>query len=200
MPTNYGTIGSCANTAPAQSHTNHTGFFFNEASSVSPDFVEDARFVLGDDAGFQDNLSTTRPASGFDSADDHNTIPGFFHANVMDFFSEYRVQDLPWPPQQPIGSTLSVTPASSQPPSQGPMTCSRGCRGTFGRPEEYRRHMRKHGPRNIFCTQSGCTMAFYRKDKLNDHLRQAHKIIQTERARRAAAIGSTTAASTAGGA
>ncbi|KAH4070827.1 hypothetical protein HBI04_204370 [Parastagonospora nodorum] len=157
--------------------------------------MEDTRYVLGHGAGFENNISVM--AYGPDSANDHDAnLEAFHETNIVDLSSEYRVQDLTWPPQQPIGLTSSVTPASSQPSGESPMTCPRGCMGTFGRSGDYRRHIRKHEARNIFCTQPGCTMAFYRKDKLSDHLRQAHRIIQTRRARRAAAIGSMSAAST----
>jgi uncharacterized C2H2 Zn-finger protein len=197
---------SYANTAPAQPHLNHAGGLFDEESAVWPlytgnteasqTFMEDTRYVLGHSAGFGNNISTMEYGSA--SANDHDANLGQFHeTNILNLSSEYRVQDPTWPPQQPISSTPSATPASSQPSGESPMTCPRGCRGTFGRTGEYRRHMRKHKARNIFCTQPSCTMAFYRKDKLSDHLRQAHKIIQTGRARRAAAIGSTNAASTA---
>ncbi|KAH5208995.1 hypothetical protein HBH77_081530 [Parastagonospora nodorum] len=197
--------GSYANTAPELPHTNHAAGFYDEESGIWPSytensdtsqaFMEDARYVLGHSAGFGNNISTME--YGPASANDHDANLGQFHeTNIVDISSEYRVQDPTWPPQQSISSTLSVTPASSQPSGENPMTCPRGCRGTFGRTGEYRRHMRKHEARNIFCTQPGCTMAFYRKDKLSDHLRQAHRIIQTGRTRRAAAIGPMSAAST----
>ncbi|KAH4052339.1 hypothetical protein HBI81_211110 [Parastagonospora nodorum] len=157
--------------------------------------MEDTRYVLGHSAGFENNILIMGYSP--ESANDHSANLGQFHeTNVVGVSSEYRVQDPTWLTQRTISSTPSATPASSQPSGESPMTCPRGCRGTFGRAGEYRRHMRKHDARNIFCTQPGCTMAFYRKDKLSDHLRQAHRIIQTRRARRAAAIGPMSAAST----
>jgi hypothetical protein len=82
---------------------------------------------------------------------------------------------------QPSGQALTFGQApqatvAPQPFGQALM-CPRGCEGTFGRRGEYRRHMKKHERHAFQCNQIGCYKSFYRKDKLNDHLRQAHGIV-----------------------
>jgi len=52
--------------------------------------------------------------------------------------------------------------------------CPYGCPSTFGRPGEYRRHMKKHNGPFFPCTRPHCGRMFYRQDKLNDHLNQGH--------------------------
>jgi len=52
--------------------------------------------------------------------------------------------------------------------------CPYGCPSTFGRPGEYRRHMKKHNGPFFPCTVLHCNKVFYRQDKLNDHLNKGH--------------------------
>ncbi|KAI4919228.1 hypothetical protein J4E85_009486 [Alternaria conjuncta] len=52
--------------------------------------------------------------------------------------------------------------------------CPYGCPNTFGRPGEYRRHMKKHNGPFFPCTRPHCGRMFYRQDKLNDHLNKGH--------------------------
>jgi len=52
--------------------------------------------------------------------------------------------------------------------------CPYGCTDTFGRPGEYRRHMKKHNGPFFPCTRAHCGKMFYRQDKLNDHLNKGH--------------------------
>jgi hypothetical protein len=83
---------------------------------------------------------------------------------------------------QPTGPTQPTIANPSQPSIQSPLTCPHGCRGSFNRPGEYRRHMGKHRGHTLMCPQSGCGKTFYRKDKVTDHLRQFHKITLPRRA------------------
>ena len=52
--------------------------------------------------------------------------------------------------------------------------CPYGCTNTFGRPGEYRRHMKKHDGPFFPCTRPHCGKMFYRQDKLRDHLDKGH--------------------------
>jgi hypothetical protein len=52
--------------------------------------------------------------------------------------------------------------------------CPHGCTDTFGRPGEYRRHMKKHNGPFFPCTHPYCGRMFYRQDKLRDHLNKGH--------------------------
>ena len=66
-----------------------------------------------------------------------------------------------------------VTP---QEPSEDRISCPKGCTATFGRPGEFRRHMRKHEKPRYKCCVLDCEKTFARADKLRDHLRQGHKL------------------------
>jgi hypothetical protein len=55
------------------------------------------------------------------------------------------------------------------------LTCPRGCPGSFRRPGDYRRHMRKHEQPRYKCPKFDCDKTFYRADKMRDHVRQGHK-------------------------
>jgi len=78
------------------------------------------------------------------------------------------------PPQVPV---VVVPPVNNQVQHfAGTATpqCPYGCTKTFGRPGEYRRHMKKHNGPFVPCTQPSCGMMFYRRDKLRDHLAKGH--------------------------
>ena len=78
-------------------------------------------------------------------------------------------------------SAIDIT-ASMEPPitnknvAEPAFTCPRGCRGSFRRPGDYRRHMRKHEKPRYKCAVIDCDRTFYRADKLRDHLKKAHKL------------------------
>jgi hypothetical protein len=67
--------------------------------------------------------------------------------------------------------------APAAPPAAAPSTgeerirCPKGCRATFLRGGDYRRHMQMHTTPRYKCPD----MTFYRADKLRDHARQGHK-------------------------
>ncbi|KAH7128753.1 hypothetical protein B0J11DRAFT_278414 [Dendryphion nanum] len=69
-----------------------------------------------------------------------------------------------------LQTPLAIPPlpnlASEQPRTPCPI-----CSATFARPKDLRRHMGKHGGRNIKCTFPGCDKTFYRLDKLYAHER-----------------------------
>lgn len=64
---------------------------------------------------------------------------------------------------------------SASPVDEEILTCPRGCSATFGRPGDYRRHMRNHQPHKFKCMFADCDKTFPRMDKLNDHFRQGHR-------------------------
>ena len=49
------------------------------------------------------------------------------------------------------------------------------CTHTFGRPEELRRHMKKHNGPWTPCIHPHCARSFYRQDKLRAHLAKGHR-------------------------
>ncbi|KAF2654871.1 hypothetical protein K491DRAFT_693412 [Lophiostoma macrostomum CBS 122681] len=49
------------------------------------------------------------------------------------------------------------------------LRCPKGCKSTFRRPAEFRRHMRKHETPQFQCLFNGCDKKFYRKDKAMAH-------------------------------
>jgi hypothetical protein len=56
------------------------------------------------------------------------------------------------------------------------------CESAFQRPADLKRHLQKHEEPLFACEVALCDRKFYRKDKLRDHVRQAHKgrVITTE--------------------
>ena len=80
----------------------------------------------------------------------------------------------------PMPSTTN-TAASMEPPTadehvaEPALTCPRGCTGSFRRPGDYRRHMRKHEKPRYKCPKFDCDKTFYRADKMRDHVKQGHK-------------------------
>lgn len=66
-----------------------------------------------------------------------------------------------------------VTPRDTLIPISKPHACP--CCGTpFRRKGDMERHKKKHGSRDLKCNQAGCGWAFYRKDKLDNHMK-VHK-------------------------
>jgi hypothetical protein len=187
-----------------------TYFPDQEGLGVSPEFEEDVQLVLGPSVAPVNATVQENDLSGcFDTYTDTGTLAGFSGTNIMIFGAEdpFIFEETPGgalmatmsvPP--PIVSTLSrripAIPNIPQPSGQGPLACPFGCRGTFGRSVEYRRHMSKHNGLNLPCTQPGCSSSFYRRDKLNYHLRQGHGIAVPRRARAAAVIGANTTSTT----
>ena len=87
----------------------------------------------------------------------------------------------PIPAFQPtLAFQHSPAPAGLNAPAPAPTTdaasirCPEGCPETFGRNEEMRRHMKKHGTPRFKCPIYDCPMTFYRKDKLKDHAKKGH--------------------------
>jgi hypothetical protein len=175
------------------------------STAFTEDFAEDAQLLLGQcaDSNFNGWFIPTGCsawaaawAAAYDNSQltfqDHQTTIG---GDYAPFAPGLGALDSNPTVIAPITPTVHGPP---QPSTQGLSGCPHGCGGTFGRPGEYRRHMRKHANPNFFCTQHGCTKSFYRRDKLNDHLRQKHGIIQPRRARVAAVIGAANVASATG--
>jgi hypothetical protein len=157
-----------------------------EDAPVSSDYLHDAQAIMSPNFNaYDDSPYYSTPASGlFDSGDASATT--IQTPSIVSFSGNVPpVQVLPQ--SQPSGSISTITTISTQPSGAPPLTCPLGCRGTFGRPSEYRRHMTKHQGRSFNCTQPGCVKSFHRGDKLRDHLRQAHKIAQPGRAQAPAA-------------
>ena len=82
------------------------------------------------------------------------------------------------PPFQPVAAANSDLPRMPQVQANtgDRLRCPLGCAATFGRPGDYRRHMRKHERPRYRCAVIDCDMQFARFDKLRDHLRQGHRL------------------------
>ena len=74
-----------------------------------------------------------------------------------------------------VTTNVAAEPDAARAASDEVLRCRQGCRGTFRRPGDFRRHMRKHGQPRYKCLMFDCDKTFYRADKLRDHLRQGHK-------------------------
>ena len=77
----------------------------------------------------------------------------------------------PDPATAPPADSLAAIPTAPD----DSIRCPKGCRATFGRGEELRRHMKKHQAPRYRCCFIDCDMTFYRADKLRDHLKKGHK-------------------------
>ncbi|KAF2800938.1 hypothetical protein K505DRAFT_331204 [Melanomma pulvis-pyrius CBS 109.77] len=75
----------------------------------------------------------------------------------------------PLPRQTPRASLSARKPINT--PDQGHLRCPKGCRQTFRRAGDYRRHMKKHEAPEFKCVDFDCDKAFYRLDKLRDHVK-----------------------------
>jgi hypothetical protein len=154
-----------------------------EDAPISSDYMYDAQFVLESNFNVEpDSQYYWNHASGL--VDSHDSLAATPQAPSAVTSSDI-VLPAPALPQfqfQPSGFISPATGGPTQPLNAIPLTCPYGCRGTFGRSNEYRRHMKKHQGRNFLCTQPSCGKSFYRNDKLCDHLGQAHKIAPPGRA------------------
>lgn len=74
-----------------------------------------------------------------------------------------------------VTTDVATEPDAAHAASDEVLRCPRGCRGTFRRPGDFRRHMRKHEQPRYKCPMFDCDKTFYRADKMRDHLRQGHR-------------------------
>jgi hypothetical protein len=136
--------------------------------------MEDAQLLLGANANFDDDLVYAESPSVL--VNDRNTIPTVLQDPVrMEVHGESSASALF--PDQVFGLPHPVTAGPHQPSGEEPLTCAHGCKATFGRWAELRRHMGKHGEHSYLCPEPGCERAFYRKDKVGDHRKQFHKTL-----------------------
>jgi hypothetical protein len=159
-----------------------------EDVEISSAFIEDTQTVLDPNYNIDDNLPYSNHAPCYVSS--YNDSPVMFPVPAMVNFSGQDANPAPALPQaqsSDFNSIIIIRP--THPPGTNALTCPLGCRGTFGRPSEYRRHCKKHEGRSYPCMQPGCSRSFHRKDKLRDHLRQCHKITHHGRAHAAAVTG-----------
>ncbi|KAF2846627.1 hypothetical protein T440DRAFT_541034 [Plenodomus tracheiphilus IPT5] len=122
-----------------------------------------------------DTMSFLDPAVGFDA-------PSFFDGQpIITTLSMVQpiMSALPLvqPPQAlglpQVGEAARVEFGTA---NNGHLFCPEGCPGTFGRPSEYRRHMKKHAPHDFRCPVIDCHRTFYRADKMLEHFNKGHKI------------------------
>jgi uncharacterized Zn-finger protein len=159
-----------------------------EDAPVSTDYIYDAQVILNTSFNAYDSFPSywIHTSGVFDS---HDVSAATIQAPSVVSFTGDVLYAQALPHYQPSGFTSPVTADTTQSAVTNSPACPHGCEATFGRPSEYRRHMTKHQGRSFNCTQPGCIKSFNRRDKLRDHLRQAHKITQPGRARAAAATG-----------
>jgi hypothetical protein len=165
-----------------------------EEAAVSSDYIEDAQMVLDINYNIDDNLSHYSNYA-HDHVNSYNAPPAALPVSAMINLSGQSAFPAPALPRAQFSGFIStVTVRPTQPSGANALTCPLGCRGTFGRPSEYRRHWKKHEGRDYACMQPGCSRSFHMKDKLRDHLRQGHKITHYGRAHAAAVTGVQSAA------
>jgi uncharacterized C2H2 Zn-finger protein len=155
---------------------------------VTSDYIDDTQLVL--DPDFNTDNSSLYPwdnASGLVNNYDASMVSIQAPPSVNSFGHAFSAPALPQ--LQPSSSISTSNAGPIQPSGTNLLACPHGCQSTFGRPSEYRRHMTKHQGRAFNCTQPSCIKSFHRRDKLRDHLRQAHKITQAREAHAATANG-----------
>ncbi|KAF1850426.1 uncharacterized protein K460DRAFT_412133 [Cucurbitaria berberidis CBS 394.84] len=148
-------------------------------SSILPDVYQFGASPFGTES---QDISTNLPLEdvGFDALPmssawmTQNTAqaptPNYLHDQpIMPVTSEAQPGPLSNPITAPAASAVPQTTASDR------MNCPNGCAGTFRRPGDYRRHMRKHASPRFKCMMYDCDKTFYRADKLRDHIKRGHK-------------------------
>jgi predicted RNA-binding Zn-ribbon protein involved in translation (DUF1610 family) len=163
----------------SENFISYRGHRYPYSTACSPNLAEDAQAIVDGDAGsytnFEVPLATPEiphgiyqtPANAFlpqliDMAVDAQVNGPFMTANQTTIQHQHNFGT----GSRPKNNTVHQFPGT------GSLQCAHGCTGTFGRNEEYRRHMKKHtGP---FFPCPNCGKMFYRQDKLRDHFRQGH--------------------------
>jgi hypothetical protein len=161
--------------AYGDTYDSHDVVDYEVAYEPSPEFFEDARNLLGPVANTDNDFRAHYPSGSVNGypAHDHLADAGVVPMAVR---QEVGMVAAPINTHIPIPVAAPLANAAAPQPSGQNLVCTTCGVATFGRVGEWRRHMKKHGPPSFFCTQAGCTMSFYRKDKLRDHRRQAHGI------------------------
>jgi uncharacterized C2H2 Zn-finger protein len=131
---------------------------------------------LTPDAGFYD-ASLNFSYNGIDTELTFPTSPVWGFNNTQDFMQPNMIfmdGAQPIPPSYP--TVVSAPPALVAPVAApaNRIRCPQGCRATFGRGGDYRRHMKSHQRPRYRCPMVGCRMTFSRADKLRDHAKKGH--------------------------
>jgi hypothetical protein len=135
------------------------------------------------------------PEAWFDQFEDSHDVLGDPQSTLTELNSFWDVPEHSFDPFVPVLPTLAADklPAYSGPTSahavhgftpeptpqansKETMRCLQGCPGSFRRPGDYRRHMRKHEKPRYKCVVVDCDKTFYRADKLRDHIKKGHKL------------------------
>ena len=150
--------------------------------AASSTLVEDAQALLNGDADhllsneqLVDTLYNVDPRDHIDRnprATDTNVTPLVHGTHVTPYVSLAQLQLQPQVPAAPI--VPSINSQGQHANANASRQCPYGCTNTFGRPGEYRRHMKKHNGPFYPCTRAHCSKMFYRQDKLRDHLDKGH--------------------------
>jgi hypothetical protein len=103
-------------------------------------------------------------------------FPDPFFPALNEPWNDTQLQHVVAAPPAAIAAPPSAAPIQVAAPARtGPLTCPRGCHGTFGRPGDFRRHMKKHEAPRFRCIFHDCAKTFYRFDKLRAHVQKGHK-------------------------
>lgn len=77
-------------------------------------------------------------------------------------------------PPLPTQPATIFNPNQPNMTSSKPYACPSGCGKSFTRKADMQRHDRGHGPSSLWCNVQECNKGFYRKDKLDEHMK-THK-------------------------
>ncbi|KAF8846736.1 hypothetical protein BDZ45DRAFT_755682 [Acephala macrosclerotiorum] len=141
------------------------------------------------DASFSSNLFDQHFPNGVDTSNPEFNLPDRLESTLDDlsvsqaksFSSSSNESDFSTYPSTPTRRSPATTPSSTGSPGRH-HSCNH-CNSAFKRLSDRNRHAKVHfpGQRTFHCTHLGCERkgrkAFYRKDKLKDHEKQAHGFI-----------------------
>ncbi|KAE8454011.1 hypothetical protein EG329_007787 [Mollisiaceae sp. DMI_Dod_QoI] len=121
-------------------------------------------------AGMEDAFSSSNPPGSSISSSPNNEMAS--STTVLNASSAATV-----PPRTLVAPQATATPPINT--TNGRFNCTHpNCSASFNRISDLRRHDRAHGVPSHPCTVNGCLQqgvhAFYRRDKLLDHMRKKH--------------------------
>ena len=113
-------------------------------------------------------------SQGFPSYTMNPQEPYIFNAHTNPGYSQLDTGF----PQHSVSATHSESshdPAGTTRTNEKPHACRFGCGKSFRRKGDMERHAGVHSARTLWCQVAGCNSAFYRKDKLDEHVLKKHR-------------------------
>ena len=113
-------------------------------------------------------------SQGFPSYTIYRQEPYIFNAHTNPGYSQLDTGF----PQHSVSATHSESfhnPAGTTLTNEKPHACRFGCGKSFRRKGDMERHAGVHSAPTLWCQVADCNSAFYRKDKLDEHVSKKHR-------------------------